>query len=545
MENDELYGPEESTDDLFQPVFNFSDDPEISDILQSILPQEEMEEVEEPEEPEEDPENIVPLDSDGYQDLGEYRSYDGNREYHSFDASLPDASPDQWYLYSEEDQELDDDYDSLEDESQELPPRRRHPVLSGIAHGLLAFFTILSAFYLIIVYSDFPVVNRLRTMYIQTAMSTLNHKWMATAIIPGSIIDDVLRMRYETDDAMAGKTSTWGNVNVQALPSFSAETIPEGSDSAVDSANETEEASTSDGRTYSSKAEQTFFELFWELDYDSVMDYMDEHPEALENGWSGVDINESGLDDEGTSMKTIYGDQVLAVNAVDGITLIRIYPENSRGVLAICKDTSRLELCAASTLGVIGQTAGRICDDNDGVLAFTANGFMDDGTGNGGEISGMAVCGGEVIGHRLAEEDYSAKRLELREDDRMYIVDSYDELGEGTRDACEFHPALIIDGVVFEQDWWNSPNPRTTLGQTERLETIAVVVEGRHADSLGCGTEIVAKLMAQYGCVQAMNLDGGTSAMMYYKGEYLNRCANDDLPEGRTLPTAWVYHGAE
>ena len=76
-----------------------------------------------------------------------------------------------------------------------------------------------------------------------------------------------------------------------------------------------------------------------------------------------------------------------------------------------------------------------------------------------------------------------------------------------------------------------------------RLETMMVVVEGRLSDSLGCGVEDIGEKMLEYGCVQALNLDGGTSAMMYYKGESIIRCSNQALPDGRTLPTAWVYGG--
>jgi exopolysaccharide biosynthesis protein len=118
-------------------------------------------------------------------------------------------------------------------------------------------------------------------------------------------------------------------------------------------------------------------------------------------------------------------------------------------------------------------------------------------------------------------------------------------LTEGTRDASEFQPALIIDGEVYYNDGWNSPNPRVVLGQTSRLETIMVASEGSLPDSLGAGTNDVALVMLQYGCVQALNMDGGTSAMMTYKGEPVIRCRNTNLPEGRTLPTAWVYHYSE
>ena len=290
-----------------------------------------------------------------------------------------------------------------------------------------------------------------------------------------------------------------------------------------------------------SPEEEAFFELFWELDRDSVKRYLAAHPEALEKGWEGLDINESGLDQNGTEMYTVYGDQVLAVNAADGITLIRVWlsDNNTRGVLAICKDTGRLSLCPAENLDVAGQTAGEICDGNGGVLAMTGSAFMDDGYANGGRLSGLAVCGGTVYGAPLGEA--GDKRLELREDNRMYIVDSSNPLGEGTRDACEFHPGLIIDGVIYYNDFWSSPNPRAVLGQSSRLEAMMVVTEGRLATSLGCGVDQISEKLAQYGCVQALNLDGGTSAMMYYKGQYVNRCSNTALPEGRALPTAWVY----
>ncbi len=79
------------------------------------------------------------------------------------------------------------------------------------------------------------------------------------------------------------------------------------------------------------------------------------------------------------------------------------------------------------------------------------------------------------------------------------------------------------------------------IGQSDRLETMMVVVEGRLTDSIGCGIAPIAEKLLEYGCVQAMNLDGGTSAILYYKGQYITRCYNPALPEGRKLPTAWVY----
>ena len=304
---------------------------------------------------------------------------------------------------------------------------------------------------------------------------------------------------------------------------------------------ESEEALESDAEAaFGALDQESFFELFWELDRDSTEAYLSQHPEALEQGWGGIDINESAIGGEGTEITTIYGDKVLAVNAGDGVLLIRAELPDTKGVLAICKDSSRLSLCPAESLGVTGQTVGEICEANHGVLAMTGSAFWDNGESDGGSLSGLAVCGGTAYGTQMGS---GFKRLELRQDGYMYIVDSNSDVAPDTRDAVEFQPALIVDGalVVDENTFYNSPNPRAVIGQNSRKEVMLLVAEGRFVDSIGCSVVPVAELLKQYGCKQALNLDGGTSAILYYQGEPVTRCSNQDLPEGRKLPTAWVY----
>ena len=290
--------------------------------------------------------------------------------------------------------------------------------------------------------------------------------------------------------------------------------------------------------------QEQFYACFYQLDRSSMEAYVGAHPEILEQGWSGIDINAAGLEDSGTEIYTTQGDQVLALDAKNGILLIRVVLDgdgnSSRGILAICKDTSQLRLCAASTLPDSGETAGTICQENGGLLALTGSAFLDDGSSDGGTLSGLAICSGTSLGEKLGAA--GEKRLELRQDDKMYLVDSDDPVGEGTRDACEFGPALIVDGKnVAEGNSWTGLQPRAVIGQSDRLETMMVVIEGRLTDSVGCGVAPIAEKLLEYGCVQAMNLDGGTSAILYYKGQYITRCSNPALPEGRRLPTAWVY----
>ena len=48
----------------------------------------------------------------------------------------------------------------------------------------------------------------------------------------------------------------------------------------------------------------------------------------------------------------------------------------------------------------------------------------------------------------------------------------------------------------------------------------------------------VIDVMLEYGAVNAANLDGGSSSLMYYKGEYINSCAS--LYGPRNMPTSII-----
>lgn len=441
---------------------------------------------------------------------------------------------------------VEDDHEPLMEDFEDPPEedfRHRPRVVHTLLNVLLGFLTFFSFLYLVAVYSDNTVVVSLRNMYIQTAMSSLNHKYLATAIFPSDMIDDLLRMQYESENAMLGIETQWGDLDIKTLPTFENATSdyvgnPEPDEQTDDVV---VQSNVDTSPQYGSADEQTFFELFYELDYNSMQAYLAEHPQVLNEGWANIEINRSAIGDEGTSIKTIYGDQVLALNAQEGVLLVRVNIDYSRGIFAICKDTSKLHLRAASTIGSIGQTAGRICEASGGILAITGSAFVDqNGEGNGGEISGLAICNGTTYGSPIWS---NYKRVEFRNDNKMYIMDSGSDVSSEVRDAVEFTPALIIDGNVVVDDncGWTSPNPRTAIGQTAYLETVLAVIEGRFTDSPGCSVVSLAEKMAQYGCVQAMNMDGGTSAIMYYDGQYVTRCSNTSLPSGRPMPTAWVY----
>lgn len=392
----------------------------------------------------------------------------------------------------------------------------------SLGHRLLILFlvlAILAGLYLTAVYSDIPFIAKWRTAYIQTAMNTLSHQWLATAFIPRSVIDKVVAEMEAAREAQIGVNSEWDEGEAESRNPTLTDTKG------------------------MSKEEITFYNLFWEVDVPSMQAYVKEHPDALAAGWSRINIDKSALTDNGTSIRTIQGEQVLAIDAQNEILIAREKGSTYRGVLVIMKDPSRLSLQAASTLGSVGQVCGKIAEAHGGVIGMTGSGFIDPGgTGNGGTLAGYAMCNGKAYGGHMG---YGYKRLELHEDNRIYIRDSDSEVSPGTTDAVEFSPAMIIDGetVVNARSGFSDLQPRACLGQSKYGEIIALLVEGRLTTSVGISVPDCAAIMAKHDCMQAMNLDGGTSAMIWYKGKYIMRSSNPALTAGRTLPNAFVYAG--
>ena len=283
-----------------------------------------------------------------------------------------------------------------------------------------------------------------------------------------------------------------------------------------------------------------FYELFWERDPDETDAWLEANPEYFENRYWGVFADKSGLSDEGLDLYTREGHQVLAIDAENRILIIRAWLAGSRAVMAIAKDSSRLHLCPSKDLGTSGEKIASIASRNDGVLAMTGSGFLDPGgNGNGGQIAGYCMCGTDY--ERGTHFGWNYARFELREDNWALVAHADGPCSQMTTDAMEFEPALLIDGEYQDPGIWTGENPRTCIGQTWRKEILMLGVEGRFADSPGCSVEECAKLMKAYGGMNAINVDGGTTAIVWYLGKPIMRCSNRNTPDGRYLPNAWVY----
>ena len=105
----------------------------------------------------------------------------------------------------------------------------------------------------------------------------------------------------------------------------------------------------------------------------------------------------------------------------------------------------------------------------------------------------------------------------------------YEAMEKGIYHAWQFGPALVSDGVMTKDFPVRATrHPRIILGYYEPGHYCLVAVDGRSKTALGMTEREMAELMLELGCREAMNLDGGTSAMMVFMGECISHPSGVD-----------------
>jgi len=115
-------------------------------------------------------------------------------------------------------------------------------------------------------------------------------------------------------------------------------------------------------------------------------------------------------------------------------------------------------------------------------------------------------------------------------------------------------PFLIRDGKIsidwsaqgFTPAFAENRHPRTAVGRTRKGDIWFVTIDGRQTLSAGATLDETARIMQRFGCVEAINLDGGGSTTFNLYGLTLNRpsggvereVANGVLFFGKTHPPA-------
>lgn len=315
--------------------------------------------------------------------------------------------------------------------------------------------------YVTVVFGKIPFVVKWRNIWIETAMTTDQHKWLATWFFPDWLIDEVMSAQVDIKDISV--TDIYGNKSSDVL------------------------------------------------------------------GQENLVVGE----------KDKFGNTVYANDLEENIVILEIKKTNFKAKLVLVDDPSRVFLGATDYKGSRGEFICDYLEKENAVVGVNASGFIDrGGVSLGGEIAGQCVSKGEYWGRY----DSRYTLVGFDENNRLVVGGIEDWEEYNIRDGFQYKPTLILNGekVVEDSAGWGL-QPRTVVGQCENGVVLLLVVDGRQVGySLGATMEDCADILLQYGAVTAGACDGGSSSVIGYDGEVINKPCARDMPTGRYLPNAWL-----
>jgi hypothetical protein len=122
--------------------------------------------------------------------------------------------------------------------------------------------------------------------------------------------------------------------------------------------------------------------------------------------------------------------------------------------------------------------------------------------------------------------------LELRVDFDPALGPEDQVLGGGPRLVRDGRVSVENEGGTLGEAFAKAAHPRTAIGFAGR-KVYLVVVDGRQAGSAGISLPDLAALMAELGCTDALNMDGGGSSTLWVRGAVANSPSG-----GRERPVA-------
>ena len=352
------------------------------------------------------------------------------------------------------------------------------------------------------VFSNIPFIKKWRGLYIETAMTTGKHQWLATAFIPGYVIDDVMRPALEEQALQDDLESKWETGKIEI------------------------------NTTNSQTEEELFYEKFWEVDKIKLEAYM-----SAQGISSYKDLLIENLNGS-INITTTFGEKIKVIDNENNLLIVEVTGEQYKGLLAIIKNPGQVTIAKSKKIGSYGNLITEFAEDNHALVAINASGFVDEEfKGNGGNVVGSMVIDGVEYGNPTGD----LKFFGFKEDNKLYIENYNAQKIVNYKWGIQFSPALIVDGSKYVQGTFGyGLQPRSAVGQTMSGEFLMLIVDGRQVGhSIGATVNDLAEIMLRHKAYQAMNLDGGSSSIMNYKGKTINKPSSKNSL-GRYLPNAFI-----
>ena len=208
----------------------------------------------------------------------------------------------------------------------------------------------------------------------------------------------------------------------------------------------------------------------------------------------------------------------------DGIIVEDVKGQGYSGKMMIVLDPSRVIMGSVpSSYGYRGYTVAQMVEHFDAVAGINAGGVLDpNGSGNGSIPDTLVVFDGQIY---YAESGVSMGFVGFDENHIMHVgkPSVNDIVEKKIQYGVCFGPVLVSNGQVHNPEKLVSGvNPRTAIGQRSDGAVLLLVIDGRQVSSLGATYMDLAEVFLSYGAVNACNLDGGSSSVMWFQGDYIN-----------------------
>ncbi len=231
--------------------------------------------------------------------------------------------------------------------------------------------------------------------------------------------------------------------------------------------------------------------------------------------------------------------EIPSENKKEKIKVDKITGRNYVGYVMTIPDASKVNLVDGRKSNR-GTKLSEIVKNNKAIAGINAGGFADDG----GVGSGNVLCDATIINKKLLYGNKTSKySLIGLSSDKKLVLGKYtyqQAMNAGIESAVEFGPYLIVNGKnQITNASSGGIHPRMGIGQKKDGTFIFVVVDGRQPGySIGTNLLEMQNIFNRYDAYNAANLDGGSSATMYYNGKVVNKTST---PMGeRYLPNAFI-----
>lgn len=261
-------------------------------------------------------------------------------------------------------------------------------------------------------------------------------------------------------------------------------------------------------------------------------------PQQLQEILDANSIQDSGEVTDG-SMVNIPAET--APEDAQDIEIRDVIGDTYKGKMMIVKDPSRVYLGTPEAFGAQaqGMTVLDMMERDGAVAGVNAGGFADqNGVGNGGQPIGLVISNGELL---TGGGNNPTVIAGFDQDNKLIVGNLSGQQAQemNLRDAVTFGPVLMVNGERAKVEGTGGGlNPRTAIGQRADGAVLLLVIDGRQPHSLGATYKDLIDVMEEYGAINACNMDGGSSSVMYYGEELLSVCAS--LYGPRKMPTAWL-----